>query len=832
MRTKFSLGLILMLAALLTSFMPVAAITTQRASAASVCDWAQFVADVTVPDGTSFSAGSTFKKTWRVKNIGTCTWTSSYTLVFDAGEKMGGPSSINLPSTVAPGQTVDLSVNLIAPSAPGHYIGYWRFKNASGTAFGIGTTTTKSFWVDINVSAGYGVIYDFASNLCQANWRNDTARLPCPGTDGSADGFAFKLDNPVLENNIPALDPGILVSPQQEYNGVVYAIYPAMQVLRGDIFQATLGCQNGAVNCNVRYVLQYKTESGSVSTLWGWNEKYEGLSYNASIKLDALAGQNVSFILGVRASGSATGDRAFWVRPVIVRPGIVVTPPPPTVTGTPPTATPTSTPGTKTATPQPASCDRAQFISDVTVPDGSAFNPNAPFVKTWRIKNIGKCTWTTSYALMFDTGDKMGGPDSLALPSPVAPGQTVDLTINLTAPGSAGSYRGYWKFKNANNVPFGIGTDGTKSWWVDIKVFGVTATPSTPVTPGPTSTPVAGTMYDFAVNACSAAWFSGAGSLPCPGTDGDAKGFVLKMANPRLENGTIDTRPGILTFPQNVYNGYIQGIYPPYKVKTGDRFRSIVNCENGATSCYVVFRLDYQIGTGPITTFWAFVEKYEGQYFQTDLDLSSFVGKDVKFILTVLSTGSAVGDRALWVAPMIYNASSVSTSVPATPTLTSSTLTPTATLTNTSNWNTYQNVKYGFSFKFPPNSSVNSQSDNSGRVSFPLVIQGTNLKEKYVDISVVEGAATCKSPSTNPTVTSENVTINNIAFLKEIGQEGAVGNIYDWIGYSTAKGNACISLTFVLHSTQPGNYPTPPPTYDMTTESAIFSTIMSTYASQ
>ena len=162
--------------------------------------------------------------------------------------------------------------------------------------------------------------------------------------------------------------------------------------------------------------------------------------------------------------------------------------------------------------------------------------------------------------------------------------------------------------------------------------------------------------------------------MPCPGSDGDWKGFVLKLTNPQLESGVVDPRQALLTFPQNTYNGYILGIYPPYRVKSGDRFRSIVNCAYGATSCYVVFRLDYQTGTGPITTYWAFIEKYEGQYYQADLDLSPFVGQDVKFILHVQAVGSPTNDRALWVAPIIYNASAAAASAPAT-----ATATPTAT---------------------------------------------------------------------------------------------------------------------------------------------------------
>ena len=194
------------------------------------------------------------------------------------------------------------------------------------------------------------------------------------------------------------------------------------------------------------------------------------------------------------------------------------------------------------------------------------------------------------------------------------------------------------------------------------------------------ATPISGTNYDFVANVCAATWYSGAGTLPCPGTDGDAKGFVL-LANPsKLENGTIDSRPGLITFPQNITNGYIQGIYPSYRVKSGDKFRSIVNCENGATSCYVVFRLDYSVsGSSSVQTFWAFVERYEGQYYSADIDLTPLAGQDLKFILTVLSTGSPAGDRALWVAPIIYNASSA----PQPPTATNTTAAPSATPTVT-----------------------------------------------------------------------------------------------------------------------------------------------------
>src|SRR5258708_5918607 len=779
MKSKLSRGLNAVLIALAFAVIPAATVLTEHAAASGFCDQAQFVADVTVPDNTVFNPGATFTKTWRLKNIGTCTWTTSYSLVFDSGTQMNGASSVSFPNSVAPGNTIDVSVNLTAPNAVGNYIGFWKFKNASGVLFGIGLAANSSWWVKINVAAPLGVIFDFTDNLCSASWSNGD-HITCPGQDGDPNGFVLRQDNPLMENGVPALAPGILMMPPQFVNSIIFGIFPPMTFLKGDRFQATVGCENGAFSCLVTFLLQFKGPDGGPVSIWSWDERYDGLTFNANISLNSLNGQTGELLLTVRGH-SGVADRALWVHPVVVRPGIVNTTPEPS---------PTAGAGTPTATPVASNCDRAKFIADVNVPDGTLFAPNTPFIKTWRLKNVGTCTWTTSYALMFDSGNQMGGPSPVNLPSSVAPGQTVDLSINLNSPNTAGRFIGYWKFRNANGVPFGLGLDGSKSFWVEIDVSGTipTATPTSVGTPVPTGTPVAGTVYDFASNACTGVWFSGAGTLPCPGTDGDPKGFVLKVTNPQLETGAIANGPGLVTFPQNIFNGYVQGIFPSYLVKPGDRFRSIVNCSFGQSACFVVFRLDYQSGTGPITTFWAFVEKYDGMFYTADLDLTPLVGQNVKFILTVLSAGSPTGDRALWVDPRIYN----STGVAFTPV-------PTASGADTSNWNTYQNVKYGFLFKFPPGSVVSSQTDNSGHINFP-VTAGTNLQQKYLDVSVVENSTSCRTSLSQGYAPgswqSQPVAINGLNFLQESGQNAGAGNFYDWIAYSTLKGTNCISLGF------------------------------------
>jgi hypothetical protein len=96
--------------------------------------------DVTVPDNTQMAPNQIFTKTWRIRNAGSCSWNSSYLLIFDHGDGMGITSGYTQQLTtgvVNPGQEVDLNVNLKAPATTGTYTGYWRLRDPSGVVFGI-----------------------------------------------------------------------------------------------------------------------------------------------------------------------------------------------------------------------------------------------------------------------------------------------------------------------------------------------------------------------------------------------------------------------------------------------------------------------------------------------------------------------------------------------------------------------------------------------------------------------------------------------------------------------------------------------------------------------
>ena len=324
------------------------------------------------------------------------------------------------------------------------------------------------------------------------------------------------------------------------------------------------------------------------------------------------------------------------------------TPLPPTETRVPPTATavvPSLTP-IPSLTPMPSltpipsavpiPCDQATFVSDITIPDGTEIAPGAVFTKIWRIRNNGTCTWTTKYLFAFFGGDQMEGTSPQALSANVAPGEVIDLAVTFKAPSSEGTYRSRWKLQNTSYSWFGIGANNA-TIYTEIKVK------QGAVVNG----------VDFAAQMCAAVWTSGAGTLACPGSDGDAKGFVLRLSNPILESGTTDDEPALLTVPQAVSDGVIRGKFPGYTVKDGDKFKAIIGCAYKAEQCDVKFQLDYQIGSDSIQTLATWSEKYDGSFNSISVDLSSLAGKQVNFILTVFANGVMQQDRAQWLAPRI-----------------------------------------------------------------------------------------------------------------------------------------------------------------------------------
>ncbi len=293
---------------------------SQTAGTTVPCDQAAYIRDATIPDGTIFLPGTSFTKTWQIKNTGTCTWDGTYSIVFgDQGDVMGGPVSTPLVSsgTVAPGDTILISVSLVAPSAPGSYKGYWKLRNPSGNIF---FGDSKGIWVAINV-VSYNNHFSLADNACYGQWSTatgaDAPALPCPGKDGDSHGYVYTTNSPKFYTRSDN-ENSIVAAPQQVDNGMIVGTFPPLLVPSNSQFRAFAGCGEKMDNCDADITITAQASDGQEQTLKEWNQQPQDFNL-ISINLAAanLANENVVFRIYIRANGSPTQDKIVFLGPVI-----------------------------------------------------------------------------------------------------------------------------------------------------------------------------------------------------------------------------------------------------------------------------------------------------------------------------------------------------------------------------------------------------------------------------------------------------------------------------------------------------------------------------------
>ncbi|HET6597488.1 MAG TPA: CAP domain-containing protein [Anaerolineales bacterium] len=174
---------------------------------------ALFVTDVTIPDNTNMVGGTTFTKTWRISNNGTCVWGPTYTLTHYSDERLGAPDSVPLGLTY-PGSTLDISVDLVAPNTTGTHRGNFVIKNPEGLIMKV--ADDSRLWVIINVTSTSAPTVaisatPFGFTSTPAGSVTPTATGPTPAQGSSSSNFttascAFTTDRTKLTEVITALN--------------------------------------------------------------------------------------------------------------------------------------------------------------------------------------------------------------------------------------------------------------------------------------------------------------------------------------------------------------------------------------------------------------------------------------------------------------------------------------------------------------------------------------------------------------------------------------------------------------------------------------------------
>ncbi len=117
-------------------------------------------------------------------------------------------------------------------------------------------------------------------------------------------------------------------------------------------------------------------------------------------------------------------------------------------------ATPPPSPTSPAAPPAAACADNSELVIE-SVTEGTALAPAQPFEKGWRMKNSGTCAWGQGYAFVFISGEAMTSETFVPLSDPIAPGETADAWMEMTAPNTSGIHQGQWQLGNPGGRLFG-----------------------------------------------------------------------------------------------------------------------------------------------------------------------------------------------------------------------------------------------------------------------------------------------------------------------------------------------------------------------------------------
>lgn len=277
------------------------------------CDLAFFMGE-TIPDGSVLYPGTMFTKTWTLRNEGSCTWTPDYAVVFISGDSMSVPAAVQLSQKeVKPGETVDISVPLIAPTRAGDYRADFRLRNAAGVLFAF-KKPEQTFWADIQVVEG---VIHLANSYCGATWTSHAGSLHCPGLPTDAAGYVYSDNAPTLENGTIDDEPTLWMGLTGGQDAFIMGVFPAMQIPENAKFTTVLGCSNGMTQCRVKFVLAYQEGEAPLQQLGSWDEVYDDQLQRIRLDLSALGGRTVKIILIARPMDSSVDGRIHLLEPVI-----------------------------------------------------------------------------------------------------------------------------------------------------------------------------------------------------------------------------------------------------------------------------------------------------------------------------------------------------------------------------------------------------------------------------------------------------------------------------------------------------------------------------------
>lgn len=284
-----------------------------------ICNRAQFVQDVTMPSRSQLPTSLYFKKIWRIRNSGNCTWDTTYMLTFYSGVVMTNDLDLPLPKSVSPGEFIDLAVDMYAPQQPGRYQNSWVLRDSYGQIFGVGSGGNQSFGVDIEAVIPPGMDPDrhLGLSYCDAAWTTGVGMIGCTQRIGDPLGFVALINTPQLETRTEN-ELALWMHPDQDGNGRISGLYPSFTVMENEYFVAEIGCLAGRPRCDVTFSLGFLTQNNELITLASWREIQDANTNIVTVDLASLQGQRGQFTLNLINNGDPLQADGIWFMPQII----------------------------------------------------------------------------------------------------------------------------------------------------------------------------------------------------------------------------------------------------------------------------------------------------------------------------------------------------------------------------------------------------------------------------------------------------------------------------------------------------------------------------------
>ena len=431
-----------------------------------------FVADVTAPDGAAIEAGRTFSKTWRVRNSGTSTW-SGFTLEHVTDARLDGPESVPLPP-LAPDETGEISVALVAPAEPGRHRSTWKARNARGRLFAfelyadilvtpVARRDDAVLVAELTLPAGASVVAGRAAlktwrvrNTGDATWGAGYSLAPDSAVDGQAIALPAVRPGATADLSVAFSAPAktgdsrsvwhlrdaagqpfgpelviavrVITAPGRAQPGVTYVadvtVADGTRLTAGQSFTKTWRLRNSGTAVWAEGVVLAPMDANPFNSPAAVSMPRVEPGRTTDVSVDLTAPASIGPCRATwqaRAGDGAPFGDIFHVAVEVVRPG---------------------------------ASDDARFESDLDYPDGTVVAAGTRFSKTWRVHNAGTSVWSAGYALVFVADNHMNAPDSVPLPAAL-PGETVEVAVPLEAPLAPGLHRSTWRARNPEGALFG-----------------------------------------------------------------------------------------------------------------------------------------------------------------------------------------------------------------------------------------------------------------------------------------------------------------------------------------------------------------------------------------